>query len=310
MAASSTDYFTKVGSPGTATTLSAPGHSIGGTSITVVSTDNHPTDTGYIFAMDTVTLVNGEEVRNVGSYTEWEGIVGGATSITNMVLRYGTDQNYPAGATTRVYIPVAGSQNDRMVDGLLIAHDQDGTLKADSVIEANILDNAVTTSKIADLNSLVVDTITGKTDADSGTMFGIPVNNGVIPGANLGKKGYCAYYKPGDASDQTTTAIATNITNASASLVTNGGALLCSMSVAMGVSGQTANAGLYINSTQYNIIFTNQNSNNTRTGSIIIPAGTIPAGTYTVLARFGTQSGSVTGTIYQYNSFTFSVVEI
>lgn len=121
MAASSSDYFTKVGNPGTATTLDAPGHTIGGTSITVISTSNWPTGTGVVFAMDATTIVDGTETRTVGTYTEWEGVVASATSITNMVLRYGSDQNYSAGTSSRVYIPVAGSQNDRMVDGLLAA---------------------------------------------------------------------------------------------------------------------------------------------------------------------------------------------
>ncbi len=153
MSASSSDYLTKVGSPGTATTLSAPGHTIGGTAITVVSTSNWPTDTGCIFAMDTYTLVSGVAVRDVGSYCEFEGIVSSGTSITSMVLRYGTDQNYPAGSTSRVYIPVASSRENRLVDGLLVAHDQDGTLKAGAVDVAAVLaSNVVTTAKILDAN--------------------------------------------------------------------------------------------------------------------------------------------------------------
>jgi hypothetical protein len=147
----STDYFTKVGDPGTASTLAAPGHLIGGTSITVVSTANYPTTTGCVFAIDTVTIVNGEEVRDAGSYTEWEGVVTGATTIESMVLRYGTDQNYPAGATTRVYIPVASSRENRLIDGLLVSLDQDGTLKADAVDNsAAIKDGVVTNAKLAD----------------------------------------------------------------------------------------------------------------------------------------------------------------
>lgn len=147
-AALSTDYLTHVGSPGTATTLAAPGHTIGGTSITVVSTTNWPTDTGVIFAMDTVSIVNGEEVRDVGSYTEWEAVVSGATSITSMVLRYGTDQNYPAGSTSRVYIPVASSRENRLVDGILVSHNQDGTIKSNIIATGMIIDDAVTDDKI------------------------------------------------------------------------------------------------------------------------------------------------------------------
>src|ERR1044072_8850270 len=126
MAASSQDYFTKVGNTGTGTTLAAPGHTIAGTGITVGSTTNWPTDTGVVFAVDTVTIVNGEKVRDVGSYTEWEGVVTGATGIGSLVLRYGTDQNYPAGSTTRVYIPVASAKMNRQVDGILVEHTQAG----------------------------------------------------------------------------------------------------------------------------------------------------------------------------------------
>lgn len=130
MSAAATDKFTKVGNPGTATTLAAPGHTSGETSLTVVSTSNWPTDTGTIFAMDTVSIVNGVEVRDVGSYREYEGVVASSTSITGVTPRFGSDRDFAAGTTTRVYIPVAGSQNDRMVDGLLTSLAQDGTLAA------------------------------------------------------------------------------------------------------------------------------------------------------------------------------------
>lgn len=148
MAAASTDYFTKVGDPGTATTLAAPGHTVAGTSITVGSTSNWPTTTGAIFAMDTVSLVNGVQVRNAGTYTEWEGIVTSGTDVANMVLRFGTDQNYPAGSTTRVYIPVASSRENRMVDGIVTTLNQDGTLKTGIVTSAKLsgIDKSLTTT--------------------------------------------------------------------------------------------------------------------------------------------------------------------
>lgn len=141
MAGQSTDFFTEVGNPGTATTLAAPGHSIGGSSFTVVSTSNWPTTTGAVFAIDTYTLqtVNGVQtaVRTPGSYTEWEGVVASSTSITGAVLRYGTDQNYPAGSTTRVYIPVASSRENRLVQGLTTAiFNQDGTMKNNAITSA------------------------------------------------------------------------------------------------------------------------------------------------------------------------------
>lgn len=121
MAANTNDFLQHVGIPGTATTMSAPGHSIAGTSITVESTTNWPTDTGVTFAMDTYTLTNGVQVRNPGTYSEWTGVVTGSTTIGSLVIREGTDQAYPAGTTTRVYIPVSSTRENRFVDGLLAA---------------------------------------------------------------------------------------------------------------------------------------------------------------------------------------------
>lgn len=122
MAASSSDLITEVGSPGTATTLAAPGHTIGGSSFTVVSTTNWPTTTGAIFAIDTLDISTG--LRVPGSYTEWQAVVSSSTSLTSAVLRYGTDQNYPAGVTTRVYIPVASSRENRLAQGISVGHSQ------------------------------------------------------------------------------------------------------------------------------------------------------------------------------------------
>jgi hypothetical protein len=61
MAVSATDKFMEVGNPGSATTLSAPGYTIGNTSITVASTTNWPSATGASFAIDRVenTTANG-----------------------------------------------------------------------------------------------------------------------------------------------------------------------------------------------------------------------------------------------------------
>jgi hypothetical protein len=133
MAAANTDKLTEVGAPGTATTLAAPGHTIGGTTLNVVSTANWPTATGAVFAMDTVTLVNGEEVRVPGSYRELIGVVTSATSIGSIVFLVGADANYPAGSTTRVYIPVASSRENRLVQALSTSIAQDGSLKTAAV---------------------------------------------------------------------------------------------------------------------------------------------------------------------------------
>jgi hypothetical protein len=156
MVALSTDGFTKVG-VGTATTLAAPGHTIGSTTINVVSTSNWPTDTGVIFAMDATTLVNGVETRTAGTYTEWEGVVTGATTIGSLILREGTDQNYAAGTATRVYIPVASSQVNRQVDTLLAEHKQSGE-------HSDVNADSVTTTDLTATNSTLTNaTITNPT---------------------------------------------------------------------------------------------------------------------------------------------------
>ena len=127
MTASALDKFVKVGE-GTATTLAAPGFTSGGTAATVVSTTNWPTDTGVIFAIDTAEIVDGEQVQVAGTYTEYRGVVSGATSITSVALVSGTPQDYSAGALTRVYIPLSSEVQNRMVDGILVSHNQDGTM--------------------------------------------------------------------------------------------------------------------------------------------------------------------------------------
>jgi len=133
MPALNTDGFMKVGLS-TATTLSAPGYTIAGTSINVGSTSNWPTDTGVVFAIDEVELVNGEYVRVTGTYNIFRGVVAGATQITNMVYAGGdANRNYSAGSTTRVYILVSSYNHNRLIDTLLTSLDQDGTLKDGAV---------------------------------------------------------------------------------------------------------------------------------------------------------------------------------
>lgn len=127
MAASSSDLFMEVGDPGTATTLSAPGYTIGGTSLTVGSTANWPTTTGVIFAMDEVETVDGVETEVEGSYNEYAGVVASGTSITGVTHVRGTDQNFAAGTSTRVYIPVSAERENRIAQGMVAEHNQDGT---------------------------------------------------------------------------------------------------------------------------------------------------------------------------------------
>lgn len=132
MAAAYTDLFTEVGDPGTATTLSSPGYTSGvSTTITVGSTSGWPTATGVIFVIDEVSTVDGVEVRTDGTYNEYSGTVTNGTLISNVTWERGDgNRNYPAGATTRVYIGLANEWGNRMAQGMVVAHAQDGKLAA------------------------------------------------------------------------------------------------------------------------------------------------------------------------------------
>lgn len=138
MAAASTDNFIKVGES-TATTLSSPGYTIGATSINVASTTNWPTDTGVLFAIDEVDAAG---ARVSGTYNVFAGVVSGATQISSLSYVGGdANRNYSAGATTRVYVHVGADRIDRLVDGILTEHNQDGT-------HGNITATSITTSSL------------------------------------------------------------------------------------------------------------------------------------------------------------------
>lgn len=150
MAAQTTDLFRKTGA-GTVTTLAAPGKALSATSITVGATTNYPTDTGLVIAIRVVDSA-GELVA--GTYTEWNAIVASGTSFTiEAAPVYGSDQVYPAGSTTQVFIPLSSSAHNDLIDGILTHADQDGTLKAGAVDVAAVLaTDVVETAKIKDLN--------------------------------------------------------------------------------------------------------------------------------------------------------------
>jgi len=124
MSASADDFFHKVGRS-TATTLSAPGYTIGDTSINVASTTNWPTSTGVTFAIDE-TDADGNRIS--GTYNVFRGTVSGATQVNNLTYVGGdANRNYAAAATTRVYILVSAYRDNRFTDGVLVEHNQDGT---------------------------------------------------------------------------------------------------------------------------------------------------------------------------------------
>lgn len=148
MPASPQDFYKKVGA-NTVTTLAAPGKNLAATSINVGATTNYPTDTGIVVGIRVVDS-NGTIVP--GTYTEWNAVVASSTAITiEAVPVYGTDQVYPAGSLTQVFLMVSSSLHNQMVDGLLVSHDQDGKLKAGAISNSNMLaNNTVTTPAITD----------------------------------------------------------------------------------------------------------------------------------------------------------------
>lgn len=146
MAANKTDKFKKVGAS-TVTTLAAPGKAIGASSITVGSTTNYPTDTGIVIA---IRKVDSDGKLIAGTLTEWEAVVTSGTTLDiGTVPVLGDDQVYPAGSSTQVYISTSAYAQSKLVEGILVHADQDGTLKAGAVDVAAVLaDDVVTDDKI------------------------------------------------------------------------------------------------------------------------------------------------------------------
>lgn len=107
-----------------ATTLDS-NYTINDTTVTVASTAGWPSDTGVTFAID---VIDSQGVQVPGTYNEYVGTVATGTSISNVDWADGNaDRNYTAGATTRVYIPVSKTRENRIVTWGLTEHDQDGT---------------------------------------------------------------------------------------------------------------------------------------------------------------------------------------
>lgn len=161
--AASTDKFLKTGAA-TKTTLASPGKAVGAASININSAVNWPTDTAVVFAIRSIELVDGEYHEVSGTYAEFKGIVSG-TTINSLTLVYGTDQVYTAGSTTEVFIPISSYAHNRMIDALLVTHDQDGTLKDGAVDTSSVLaDSVVTGAKIANasLTNAKLSTVDGE----------------------------------------------------------------------------------------------------------------------------------------------------
>lgn len=131
MSAAITDLLTQVGQPGTVTSMASPGKALGAASINVGSTANWPTGTAVFFAMrqvdpTQVSLTNPSGLV-AGTYTEWKGIVASGTIINNLTLQFGTDQVYPAGSNTQVFVVVSAARENSIVTWGVAQHNQDGS---------------------------------------------------------------------------------------------------------------------------------------------------------------------------------------
>ena len=143
MAALITDLLTQAtnGTRPTPTTLTAT-KSIGAGVVSCSALSGWPTTTAVHFIIYNVSTAG---AKIAGSQTDWKGIVSGST-ITSIILKAGTDNGYSIGAVVEAG-PTAAWAND-MVAANLAHSNQDGTLQANVVTTAKILDGNVTASKL------------------------------------------------------------------------------------------------------------------------------------------------------------------
>ncbi len=119
---------------------------MGATTLTVDSLADWPTDTAVHFTMFEIDA-NNTEVAN--TRTDWKAIKTSATTLGTLTLQAGTDREYPIGSKV-ICAPTAAWADD-LVEGLLVSHDQDGTLKTDAVdVTAVIKDGIITNAKLVD----------------------------------------------------------------------------------------------------------------------------------------------------------------
>jgi hypothetical protein len=171
--ASATDNFMEVAVAASETTLAAPGHTIGGTTINITSASGWPTATGVIFAMRRVDS-DGNYVS--GTYTEWAAALSG-TALSSMTLLYGSDQNYANDGLTQVYIPASASLWNRLITTILQQHTQTGT-------HTGLTTDTITTSALATLASMVVQSWDGWV-SDTHTWVYVSSTSFKITGVNL-----------------------------------------------------------------------------------------------------------------------------
>lgn len=124
-------------------------------------------------------------------------------------------------------------------------------------------------------------------------------------------KGFCSHTSVLSSAQSTTSTSYIDVTGASTTISVNGGALSCMLSLPFYCNGREAIGAININGVDYYCCDTCSLS---AVGSIVgfctIPAGVVPAGSYTVKARFKISNTPDTATIMPYTSRSFSVVEI
>lgn len=119
------------------------------TTIPLNNTTNVPTDTAVDFIIDRVDT-NG--TRTPTARELCSGVVSGSNIVSVTRGIHGTTaQSHTSGAVVE-FVNSGAAWNDLM-DGILVAHDQDGTLKAGAVDAAAVLaSDVVTTAKILNSN--------------------------------------------------------------------------------------------------------------------------------------------------------------
>ncbi len=131
-------YFS-VAKEGFVTTTSAPVAS-GATTVQLTSV------AGYSNGDTVVLVIDAGDVNKKQAFT---GVVDtGGLQITNVVWTEGANTSHILGAPVIDY--VTASHQSMTTKGLLVSHDQDGTLKTDSVDSTQIKADAITTPKLAD----------------------------------------------------------------------------------------------------------------------------------------------------------------
>lgn len=131
-------------------TLAAPGHTIGGTSVSISSATNWTTTTAIHFSMYTTKSIGGVLVKDTTTQTDWKGTLSG-TTISNMTLTGGTDRNYSAGSIVEL-TPTAAYAKE-LYDHVATEHNQDGTHKSSLVA---MLAGAQTFSGVKTFSSIPV----------------------------------------------------------------------------------------------------------------------------------------------------------